>query len=240
MNTIIQRRTDMDQTSFTDYILASDYPVDGIEYRYEFLSEDREVRQKELAYFAQKAKENKTDNLISIPIPLFVEQGLNPELESYLAEAQNLGAIYVKLDIGSVAGIRQVQAEEIAALIEKYHLKLNIENNQTIENGKFAPIQESLQAIKDQGLDVGFIYDLGNWGVMGEDPKVAFDAFKEDITVFHLKTVDEDGVTTLLDDGAYTWTDYIGLDVPYILEYPMTLEELDSELNLFLRDKNRK
>lgn len=229
LNTIISLEEELSQQDFVQQVAALDLPIAGIELRYEYFPETKDERQAVFQEFLETGKHKDWQTFLSIPLPLFTTNGLHPDLELFLREAEQLNVRSVKMNIGDLTGISQVKTSELTALLDSYQINLTIENDQTEENGHYGPVKTALTAIEEQGLPVGYTFDLGNWLVMEEDPYQAFNALKPYITVFHMKNL-QDKQTTLLEEGALDWRKFLGLPVPYVLEYPMTVAQIPGEV----------
>lgn len=233
LNTIISLGESLTQQEFSDFLAQSQLEIDGIEYRYEMFAQDTATRSQEFLQFLETGKLKNWDVLLSIPSPLFTAEGLTPDFDTYLQAASQLGAQRIKMNVGELSGITKVDVEEFTALLQEYHLKVNIENDQTEANGRLSFIKEALETITDHGLPIGYTFDAGNFTVMGDDADQAYRLLKAHATVVHVKNVNQDLGNSLLDDGIIPWRSQLDLEVPHVLEYPMSLSELETELKLF-------
>lgn len=233
LNTIIGLAEGLTQTEFTDYLLDHEIEIDGLEYRYEMFSKDAGQRQAEFLEFMETGKLKNWDLLLSIPDVLFTSAGLTEKFEFYLKEARQLGAKRIKLNIGQLEGIRKVSVPEFKKLLAHYQIAVNIENDQTEANGTFAVVSEALKQIREIGLPVSYTFDAGNYAVMLEEATQAFAALKNETSIYHVKNVDRQLQTSLLNEGVMDWKAFLELEVPYVLEYPMPMSAIESELIIF-------
>lgn len=233
LNTIIGLAEGLTQTEFTDYLLDQAIDIDGLEYRYEMFSKDTWQRKVEFLEFLETGKRKNWDLLLSIPDSLFTAAGLTEKFEFYLKEACQLGAKRIKMNIGQLEGISRVSVADFKELLARYQIAVNIENDQTEENGRFEVVSEALKQIHQAGLPVSYTFDAGNYAVMKEDAIQAFAALKNDTSIYHVKNVDTDLQTSLLTEGTMDWKAFLELDVPYVLEYPMPMSSIESELIIF-------
>lgn len=233
LNTVIALADGLTQSEFTDYLVKRAIEVDGIEYRYELFSEDKQLRQSEFLKFLETGKLKKWEVLLSIPDDLFHSEGLNPKLDDYLKEAELLGAHRIKLNIGQVSGITKTPPQELKRRLEYYHTAINIENDQTQANGTLAIVLKAINLINETGLPIGYTFDAGNFGVMKEDAEDAFNKLSAATSIFHVKNINHLGQATLLNNGIMDWKSYLNLDIPYVLEYPMAMDDLKNELTIF-------
>ena len=229
LNTIVSQGTGLNQDQFIAAIDANPQDIDGVEIRYELLPEDEQARESAIEHILKAAERHDWELYLSVPEPLFLPEGLNPLLEGYLQVAQALTARSVKINTGDHEGMTVGAKEELAMLQGQYPFGLTIENDQTPENGSSQRVRQVLERIAQLEMPVGYTFDLGNWQYMGEDPQAMFAELKERITVFHMKNMVQQQ-TYLLDEGAADWREFVTLPVPYILEYPMTLEQLPQEI----------
>lgn len=233
LNTIIALADGLTQGEFIDCLLAQAIDIAGIEYRYEMFSKEADKRQREILSFLETGKLKNWDHLLSVPDHLFTSEGLSPKLESYLQVASQLGAHRIKLTVGDLDGIPKTSKQVLDQLVEQYQVAINIENDQTKENGSYQVIAEALARINEIGLPISYTFDAGNYAVVKEDAAQAFEQLNAATSIFHVKNIDQAGQATLLNDGVMVWQDYLGLDIPYVLEYPMAMSELENELTIF-------
>ena len=137
------------------------------------------------------------------------------------------------MNTGVLRGLARCEVDDVNHLIDKYDIGLTIENGQLYTNGSIPEVRRALNIIYNRAFKLGFTFDLGNWTIVQEKPHLAFTQFKSRITTFQMKNVREDGSFALMDDGHATWQDYVHLDVPYMLEYPIHFDDLASEIEKF-------
>lgn len=231
INTIVGIKENLSQLELIKTLGEMAVEIDGIEIRDEMFSENEGTKQEELDEIMQIAEENKWDLLISYPADLFDADGLTQEAIDILKQVDNYGFKHVKFNTGIPDGILKVDSKAAQEFFDSLRTKVTIENGQEELIGQFKHVKTALENIQEQNLPIGFTYDMGNWAVMGEDPKEAFHHLKDFITIFHIKNVNQDGEVTLLDDGIISWRQLMVLDVPYIIEYPMPVADITSEVN---------
>lgn len=231
INTIVMLgEKQMDQRAFVKRLAQAGPVIEGVEIRQELLPVDEDTRKAFFLELLETGTQKDWQFFYSVPQSLFTDQGLNPQLESWLAEAAAFKAASVKVNIGEVAGIAAVEPTELAALLAKYQVRLTIENDQTEANGRLKSVTEAIAAVAKGQLPIGYTFDIGNWLVMEEDLDLAFAQLKEKMTVLHLKNIDEKLETTLLDEGTAAWQSYLPKEVPVILEYPMAFAAIADEV----------
>lgn len=229
LNTIVSQKTGLNQDQFIAALDTTPQEMDGVEIRYELLPQEKLARKAAIDHVLEVSQRHNWEIYLSVPESLFLPEGLNPLLEGYLQVAQALNAQSVKINTGDSAGITLGAKEELEMLRAQYPLRLTVENDQTPENGSAQGVRQVLQRIAELEMPIGYTFDSGNWQYMGEDPKAMFVELESRITVFHMKNMVQQQ-TTLLDEGAANWREFVTLPVPYILEYPMTLEQLPTEI----------
>lgn len=229
LNTIVNADQELSQSEFLTKISTSHLEFQGVELREELLESDpaRETTIKSLA------DSNQWTLYLSIPDDLFTNQGLSNRLEEVCQRAQRLGVRSLKWNLGLVEGIDQVDSVKLKNTLASYNVELTIENGQAPSNGSLETMEKALLWIEKNKLPIGFTFDLGNWTHVNQNAKEAFDHLKDKITRFHVKNVNSKGSPVLLDEGINNWLEFLGLDIPYILEYRMTDEELEKEYAKF-------
>lgn len=200
----------------------------------------------------------------SVPEDFCIRGRVNPRLERFLTEANRLNAQGMKFAVGDVPDTPLEALREAAALVRRYGVTVNVENDQTTEHGSLDWALRSMSRLAQAGADgVGFCYDCGNWAWAGADPDEAFDALLgiEAIGEYQIKNVrfaDPDAASdradgradvradghagspepALLDDGVVDWAAQVRrlpTDVPVTLEYPAPLDRIDAEVAIAKR-----
>lgn len=200
-----------------------DLGFDTIEIRREYFRDFN----KEIPEVAQLAKEHNLTLYYSVPDEVFVDGQVNPKLQSYLDEGKQLGIKKIKWNTGDFAHFDGDLAAALNPLIAQ-GIEVNIENDQTQTSGTLAPVEKFLAAIKAAHVDLGYVYDLGNWPFVGENPVAAAKALTQYVRYIHVKddiTTGEKPVTVPLDEGDLPWREILDIlpqDVPVAIEYPTT------------------
>ncbi|GEP19599.1 sugar phosphate isomerase/epimerase family protein [Pediococcus argentinicus] len=165
------------------------------------------------------------DLYYSVPDEVFVDGKLNPKLEEYLKEAQQMNVSKIKWNIGDFEHFSGNLKETLEPLM-KYGIEINIENDQTQTSGRIEPIKKFMKAVQDSNSDIGYVYDLGNWPFTGDDAMEASKELGQFARYIHVKDVEiTDGKPDVkpLDGGQIDWRsilDVLPSDVPIALEYP--------------------
>lgn len=209
--------------------LAREAGADGVEVRAELLL-DPEAELPALAATGCVA-------VYSEPAPLWhPDDGLldHAALEQGLARAQRLGARRLKMSIGgfdpqhsrhSLHDLRRRLAETPA-------VELLIENDQTLKAGTLAALKRFEAEARDAGLDLGLVFDMGNWHWLGECPLGAAQALGTQVRYIHTKGVfrrPDRWVAVPLAESAAPWRAVLRAlptGQPWAIEYPLQGEDL--------------
>jgi len=197
----------------------------GIEIRREYLASEPSARHEELLSIAGLAAAAGLEVYYSVPESLFVDGEASSLLAGYLAEAEALGALSVKLNIGD-PGDEVQDTASLAEVLRAASARVTIENDQTERNGRLDVVSALLRDLRTRDVPIGYTFDAGNWLWAGVDPVAAARELGRYATVFHLKDIDSlDGLhSVLLDEGEVDWRTVlgeIGTHVPVVLEYPI-------------------
>lgn len=232
VNTIVKTKGSSTQQEFVEHLGSLEQKIDGVELRNEYEAV-QEMSIEDKSVYKKLKESNNWQYFLSIPGDLFTSEGLISEFEEIVQSASELGVESLKFNLGDVKGIPVVDADRFNSLVQNHQISITIENGQAESNGTIDVIQKALDSIEKKKLQVGFTFDLGNWIVMGLSSKKAFELFKDRISVFHTKNTNPNGDRVLLDQGDANWKEFLSLNIPYILEYPMTEEEFASEYAKF-------
>lgn len=206
--------------------------ADGVEARLEYFSDFEQ----EAPLFAKKAKGLNLKINLSVPDELFVAGELNPKLSTYFKFGKVLQIDEIKFNTGDFGNFTG-KLSEITNLLPS-GMSLNVENDQTELSGNSENILKFLMEAQKNGLDVGYVYDLGNWLVTNEDPIKVAEKLAPFTRYIHLKnmTGHENETSTTLDQGKLDWQApakffHAGTDVA--LEYPIVdFDTRESELKM--------
>jgi sugar phosphate isomerase/epimerase len=131
----------------------------------------------------------------STPIALFCDDGaLNaPALAAAHAEADALGARWVKLQLGGFLG--RAEAEAIAHITAGRQARLLVENGQRSQDGSIARFVDLFAALEREGAAdaLGMTFDIGNWQWSGEAPIDAARALARHVEYVHCKSSQGEG-----------------------------------------------
>lgn len=204
------------------FSFVSNLGVKNIEIRREYIKD----LSKELDLYRKLAKEMKLDIFYSVPDTMFKDGKLDKEnLAKYFQEAKIINCKNIKFSIGDYKNFHSNLKEALDQFLN-YGINLNIENDQTYENGTSRNIIEFLTDCKAQRINIGYVYDAGNWCWVNEDELENANLLKEFTTYVHLKDVkktSQGNVTLPLDKGNIEWRkilDILPKDTNVGLEYP--------------------
>ncbi|WP_125566518.1 sugar phosphate isomerase/epimerase family protein [Companilactobacillus insicii] len=223
-----------DQVSLLDRV--SNLGATGVEVRREYFQN----LENELSNVAKKARANNLKVYYSVPDVLFEEDGsLNPKVEQYFAEGKVMGIKKIKFNIGHFNKF----TGDLKATLGQFpidEIEMNVENDQTQISGSVSSLKTFLEAAKKSGLDIGYVYDMGNWAFTNQDATDSAVALAPYTKYIHLKNViDTDGELSTSDDmdkGIYNWKKiltHLPDNVDLALEYPMDNDQqMKSQMKL--------
>lgn len=187
------------------------------------------------------ARDNDMTVYYSVPKTIFMDDGaLNPELAKYFAEAAKLNVSSLKMNIGHFEKFTGDLKKELAPYSDN-QIEFNVENDQTEQNGSLKNILNFLEAAKAVGLDIKFVFDLGNWRFVGEDEQVVATKIKDYVRYIHVKNVvnkDNSFGVVKLDAGIINWNsalDKLPKELNVALEYPATDDEIADGIDLLVK-----
>lgn len=126
--------------------------------------------------------------------PLFAHGRLNAMLAAELTIATALGARLIKVPLGQLPPERDALDAALGALGEllgAHRLQLAIENDQTLDGGRIAPLKRCLEACRALELPVAMTFDVGNWRWTDSDPREAARALGAFVAYVHCKGVEQ-------------------------------------------------
>lgn len=232
-------KNEADQIELVDRVAK--LGVDGIEVRREYFK-DIDLELKAIGERARK------QNLIvnySVPDEIFLEDGsVNPRLERYFDEGKLMGINKIKFNTGHFDRFTGDLKKALGGL-PLDQIEMNVENDQTAVSGTVQAIKIFLDQANKAGLtQLGYVYDLGNWGFTHSDAVQSAKDLAKYTHYIHLKNTikHEDQMVTSadLDTGMFDWKNiisYLPRDVSFALEYPMENDEqILEQIKLFRRE----
>lgn len=124
----------------------------------------------------------------SVPFALYGADGRlgAEELAGYADEAGRLGAEALKVSLGHAPAAPDFA--ELAGIVAALPCPLLIENDQTPEGGRLAPLAAFIEAAAASGLSLALTFDIGNWRYTGEDATAAIGRLAPHVAYVHCKT----------------------------------------------------
>lgn len=200
--------------------------ADGVEIRRELFDEDALTRLPELG---EAIAAHDLIAFYSVPDALFTTDGaLNPRLDRYLHEAEQLNARLLKFSLGHYNGA--ADSEKLRQALAHDSVKLVVENDQTA-CGKLAPLARFFAEF-GAALPHGMTFDMGNWLWTGEKAEQAAQSLGRYIGYIHVKAAvpHRDSFRAIaLDDADDQWRallKQLPASVPRGIEFPLEGDNL--------------
>lgn len=146
-------------------------------------------------------------------------------MKQYFKEAHLLHSPQIKLTLGEYENITEQQVEIINEYIQKYAIKLLIENDQNKEISNSLKLKTFVTQAEQLGLTIGLTFDIGNFVHVGENPMESAQTLKPFVQYVHIKNAkktDTGIATTDIESGDLNLESIIKVfpkDLPYGLEY---------------------
>lgn len=165
------------------------------------------------------------DAYYSVPQALYTADGeLNPHLEQYLTEAEQLNARMIKFALGHY--IPGVSGNELRNKLVGKKVKLVVENDQT-EYGRLTVFDTFFQTDEDSQFCHGMTFDMGNWLWVGEQPLPAAERLSAHVSYIHVKAALPHGDSWCAvppDAADNLWRETLARlppNVPRAIEFPL-------------------
>lgn len=201
--------------------------ADGVEIRRELFDS---ATLDSLPFLAQAIQQFPLSVSYSVPDTLFCDDGaLNPLLESYLVEAQQLQAQRLKIALGGYTG--ELHSDALRTLTQRYPIELAVENDQTI-NGKLAPSLQFFHAVEEARLPVVMTFDMGNWQWTQENAMEAARQLRRFVRYIHVKAavpLNDTFRAVAPDEADNSWRallQQLPADAPRGIEFPLEGDDL--------------
>lgn len=195
---------------------------DSAEIRREFIHDfDSEIPE-----IKRVAEEQGLNLFYSVPDEIFENGEVNPRIKGYLDEATKMGIYAIKFNIGDFNNFKGDLVKELSFLNDS-PIQVNVENDQTKISGTKNAMTDFLASVVTNGLDIRYVYDLGNWRFVGEDELEAAKELSQYTRYIHLKdvaTIDGKPQVVPLDQGNINWRQVLSLLpglLPVAIEYPV-------------------
>lgn len=205
-----------------------DKMIDSIEVRGEFFDEERV--EEELEEISNLCEKNRWKLFYSVPQELFNSDGFNQDIENKIALAEKYNVSNLKYSLGHI-NVKNTDINELNDILNNTSVNVTIEN-QPNDNGSLVEMKKALNYLNDNHIKLGYTFDSGNWYWINENPHVAFDELRENISVFHLKDIKSKN-TMMLNNGDTDWRymlNKLGENIPVFLEYGIDENKIIDEM----------
>lgn len=202
--------------------------IDSVEVRGEFFDEERV--EEELEEISNLCEKNRWKLFYSVPQELFNSDGFNQDIENKIALAEKYNVSNLKYSLGHI-NVKNVDVNELNDILNNTSVNVTIEN-QPNDNGSLVEMKKALNYLNDNHIKLGYTFDSGNWYWIDENPHVAFDELRENISVFHLKDIKSKN-TMMLNNGDTDWRymlNKLGENIPVFLEYEIDENKIIDEM----------
>lgn len=202
--------------------------IDSIEVRGEFFDEERV--EEELEEISNLCEKNRWKLFYSVPQELFNSDGFNQDIENKIALAEKYNVSNLKYSLGHI-NVKNTDINELNDILNNTSVNVTIEN-QPNDNGSLVEMKKALNYLNDNHIKLGYTFDSGNWYWINENPHVAFDELRENISVFHLKDIKSKN-TMMLNDGNTDWKymlNELDQNIPIFLEYGIDKDKVVDEM----------
>lgn len=202
--------------------------IDSIEVRGEFFDEERV--EEELEEISNLCEKNRWKLFYSVPQELFNSDGFNQDIENKIALAEKYNVSNLKYSLGHI-NVKNTDINELNDILNNTSVNVTIEN-QPNDNGSLVEMKKALNYLNDNYIKLGYTFDSGNWYWIDENPHVAFDELRENISVFHLKDIKSKN-TMMLNNGDTDWRymlNKLGENIPVFLEYGIDENKIIDEM----------
>lgn len=202
--------------------------IDSIEVRGEFFDEERV--EEELEEISNLCEKNRWKLFYSVPQELFNSDGFNQDIENKIALAEKYNVSNLKYSLGHI-NVKNTDINELNDILNNTSVNVTIEN-QPNDNGSLVEMKKALNYLNDNHIKLGYTFDSGNWYWINENPHVAFDELRENISVFHLKDIKSKN-TMMLNNGDTDWRymlNKLGENIPVFLEYRIDENKIIDEM----------
>ncbi|WP_179404600.1 TIM barrel protein [Burkholderia guangdongensis] len=167
----------------------------GFEVRRELFASEQDASADALAALGRALADAGLWSVYSTPATLYTDAGAldAAALTSALAEADALGARFVKFQLGGFAG--DAHADTLVALSRGARARVLVENGQLALGGSLAQFRALFAALDAAGAAgaLGMTFDIGNWQWPGEAPLDAALALAPYVEYIHCKAVEGSG-----------------------------------------------
>lgn len=163
----------------------ADHGFDGVELRREFFINLGD----ELLASSKIAKSRSLNVFYSVPVELFCQGHLNPNLSLFTKEAELLGASRINFVMGEFEGFTREIASNLNELMRGKQLRILVENDQTQARGTLSFLSGFIKEADLYNVSIGLLCDIGNFYYAGEDPLKVIPKLMPHIEYLHLKNM---------------------------------------------------
>ncbi|WPP02090.1 AP endonuclease [Pseudomonas sp. HR96] len=111
----------------------------------------------------------------------------NPAVAEALQQAQRFGAVWLKVSLGHYSPLADVAA--LKPLLRETPVRLLVENDQTPQGGRIAPLVQFFDKAAALDVPVGMTFDAGNWHWQNESAFAAALELGHRVQYLHCKGV---------------------------------------------------
>lgn len=204
--------------------------ADGVEIRRELFDKADLAR---LPALRQAIAAHQLRAFYSVPDALFTTDGaLNPQLEHYLQEAEQLDARLLKFSLGHYTGaVSHDESQRLRQALAHPSVKLVVENDQTAY-GKLAPLARFFSDFGAMHMPHSMTFDMANWLWTGEEAEHAAHQLSQHVGYIHVKAAvpHRDAFRAIaLNDADDSWRNLLKSlpdTVPRGIEFPLEGDDL--------------
>lgn len=213
--------------------MAAEAGAQGFEVRRELFATDADASHDALARLGAQARGRGLWCVYSTPACLYIDGRLDAcALETALAEADALGARFVKLQLGTFTG--RANAAAIARISAQRRSRVLVENGQRAIDDALERFVALFDALAAEGAPdiLGMTFDIGNWHWTGEAPLAAAHALAGHVEYIHCKAVTGSGARRFAcapaaDDPSFSSIfAVLPRRVPRAIEFPLDVRSL--------------
>lgn len=203
--------------------------------RLEIRSEFLRGGQEELRDIRRRADQLGIALFYSANVDFLQGDRVNPDLAKYCQEAEQLGAPFLKVNIGDAGAISRETLEKWWTSFSS-KMDIRLENNQDPLAARLTNCQRVMKLIHEASLPLSFIFDTANWVFVGDSPVEAAELLGPVTSYLHCKNVQKEGDALRVSsffDGELDLASLLEAfpNVEYLaLEYPASLQRVEADL----------
>ncbi|MCC9765376.1 AP endonuclease [Streptococcus agalactiae] len=170
---------------------------------------------------------------------------VNPYLNKGLKEASQLGAPFIKLNVGQTRNLSKEELEPLKEILKSQTIGIKVENNQDPKAATVENCQYFMTLVKELQIPISFVFDTANWAFINQDLYQAVNSLACDTTYLHcknfLQVAGKPHLSKSLFEGEIDLTDLLKSfsNCEYLaLEYPTELEVLKRDVQRLISISN--